>query len=253
VIILVGIAEAASGNSTGPTAAQGGSSSPARPPTVATGSRADGVVGSRGVQQQQRAGSGTALALLATLRIKGRAPKTGYARTRFGPAWTDDNDDPSGHNGCDTRNDILRRDLTDAVVKAGTHGCVALSGTLHDPYTDRTIDFVRGQRTSAAVQIDHVVALADAWQTGAQQWNALKRVDLANDPLNLLAVDGPTNEGKGDGDAATWLPPNKAYRCTYVARQVAVKARYALWVTPAEHDAIARVLTTCPDQAAPTE
>src|SRR5947199_120048 len=82
---------------------------------------------------------------------------------------------------------------------------------------------VRGQRTSAAVQIDHVVALSDAWQTGAQLLPALERARLANDPVELLAVDGPTNEAKGDGDAATWLPPNKPFRCAYVARQIAVK------------------------------
>jgi hypothetical protein len=95
------------------------------------------------------------------------------------------------------------------------------------------------------VQIDHVVPLADAWQKGAQQWSPAKRIDFANDPLNLLAVDGPTNQAKSDGDAATWLPPNKAYRCAYVTRQVAVKARYGVWVTQAEHDAIARILSRC--------
>jgi hypothetical protein len=110
----------------------------------------------------------------------------------------------------------------------------------------------RGQTTSDAVQIDHVVALANAWQTGAQQLTATTREQLANDPLELLAVDGPTNQAKGDGDAATWLPPNKTYRCAYAARQIAVKAKYALWVTPAEHDALTRILTTCPDQPLPS-
>jgi hypothetical protein len=189
---------------------------------------------------------------LAGVAIKGRAPRTGYSRSRFGQAWTDDNDDPLGHNGCDTRNDILRRDLADVVIKPGTNGCVVLSGVLHDPYTGRTIGFRRG-RSSNAVQIDHVVSLSDAWQTGAQQWDERTRTDLANDPLNLLAVDGPTNEAKGDADTATWLPPNKAYRCAYVARQVAVKARYRLWMTPAEHDAAARVLARCPAQPVTAE
>jgi hypothetical protein len=201
--------------------------------------RADGVTA-----------SSTATAVLDTLVIKGRAPKTDYSRGQFGAAWTDDNDDPGGHNGCRTRDDILARDLTD-VVRAD--GCKVTSGVLVDPYTGRTITFRYGQGTSSAVQIDHVVALSDAWQKGAQYWDARRRVDLANDPLNLLAVDGPTNQGKGDGDAATWLPPNKAYRCAYVARQVAVKARYGLWMTRAERDAIARVLSACPGQRVPTE
>lgn len=200
-----------------------------------------------------RIARGTAAAELAVLPVKGRAPQTGYSRDQFGAAWTDDNDDPDGHNGCDTRNDILRRDLSDVVIKPGSLGCAVLTGTLHDPYTGKTISFQRGATSTDAVQIDHVVSLSDAWQTGAQQWSAAKRIDLANDPLNLLAVDGPTNEAKGDGDAATWLPPNKSYRCAYVARQVAVKARYGLWVTAAEHVAIARVLSGCPDEDVPLE
>lgn len=185
------------------------------------------------------------VALLATLAVKGRAPKTGYDRALFGPAWTDDVTVDGGHNGCDTRNDILRRDLTDLTIKPDSHGCTVLTGVLHDPYTGKTIDFERGQATSGAVQIDHVVALMDAWQKGAQQLSTTERRNLANDPLNLQAVDSPTNAQKGAGDAATWLPPNKSYRCTYVSRQVEVKARYRLWVTQAEKEAIARVLATC--------
>jgi hypothetical protein len=196
--------------------------------------------------------TGRAAALLATLAVKGRAPMTGYDRDEFGPAWSDNTDDVDGHNGCDTRNDILQRDLRGIAFKPGTHDCTVLTGTLHDPYTGKTIAFQRGERTSARVQIDHVVALADAWQTGAQYWSDTKREALANDPLELLAVDGPTNEAKGAGDAASWLPPAKTFRCAYVARQVAVKARYGLWVTSAEHDAIARVLASCPGQPVPT-
>jgi hypothetical protein len=186
-----------------------------------------------------------AITALAALPVKGRAPRTGYDREAFGPAWTDDVDVSGGHNGCDTRNDVLRRDLTAERLKPGTHGCVVLSGTLADPYTGRTIAFTRGRSTSSRVQIDHVVALGDAWVTGAQQLTPTQRTTLANDPLNLLAVDGPTNSAKRDADAASWLPPNKAYRCAYVARQVAVKARYHLWVTAAEAVQIARVLAGC--------
>jgi hypothetical protein len=191
--------------------------------------------------------AGTAAALLDTLPVKGRAPRTGYDRDRFGQAWAD-----TDHNGCDTRNDVLRRDLRATVIRAGTHGCVVLSGTLADPYTGTAIAFVRGAATSSRVQIDHVVALSDAWQKGAQQWSPLTRTRFANDPLNLLAVDGPTNQRKSDGDAATWLPPRTSYRCAYVARQTAVKARYGVWVTAAEKDAVRRVLATCPGQRVPT-
>ncbi|MCK0093630.1 DUF1524 domain-containing protein [Rhodococcus sp. HNM0563] len=189
--------------------------------------------------------AGAALAQLSTLPIKGRAPKTGYDRDLFGQAWSDDVSVAGGHNGCDTRNDILARDLVDIAYKPGTRDCVVLSGTLNDTYTGTSIAFTRGQDTSTAVQIDHVVALSDAWQKGAQQLDAQTRADFANDPRNLQAVDGPINQQKSDGDAATWLPPNNAYRCTYVARQVQVKAAYNLWVTQAEHDAMVRVLTSC--------
>jgi len=191
-------------------------------------------------------GATTALAVLATLPVKGRAAMTGYTREQFGPAWKD-----VDHNGCDTRNDILARDLDSTTFKAGTHDCIVLTGTLPDPYSGRSIAFTRGQTTSSAVQIDHVVPLGDAWRTGAQQLSPATRELLANDPLNLLAVDGPLNGQKSDGDAATWLPPTKTVRCSYVARQAAVKHRYHLWVTSAEKAAITRILDTCPTQRVP--
>ncbi|OTA26365.1 hypothetical protein B9G54_05125 [Alloscardovia macacae] len=191
---------------------------------------------------------GTALNVLATLAIKGRAPKTGYARTQFGSPWMD-----MDRNGCDTRNDILKRDLTGISTDAKSHGCKVLSGTLADPYTGTTIAFTRGRSSSSAVQIDHVVALSDAWQKGAQQLDATRRQAFANDPYNLLAVDGPANMQKSDGDAATWLPPRKDYRCAYVARQIGVKAKYTLWVTQAEHDAMERVLSSCPSERVPED
>lgn len=184
---------------------------------------------------------GTALAALETLPIKGRAPKTGYDREGdFGNAWKD-----VDRNGCDTRNDVLARDLTE-IATSGP--CKVMTGILVSPYTGATIDFVRGQGTSALVQIDHLVALSNAWQTGAQQLTQAQREALANDPLNLLAVDGHSNMQKGDGDAATWLPAQKSIRCSYVARQVSVKSVYGLWVTQAEHDAIEHILDTCPTQ-----
>lgn len=184
--------------------------------------------------------------LLETLPIKGRAPKTGYERSLFGPTWAD-----VDQNGCDTRNDILQRDLTEVTFTSSVP-CTVKTGVLADPYTGTVIDFVHGTTTSSAVQIDHVVALSDAWQKGAQQLSTEQRTAFANDPLNLQATDGPTNQQKGDGDAATWLPPVKGFRCEYVARQVSVKARYSLWVTQAEHDAIAGILAGCPGQPAPS-
>lgn len=176
---------------------------------------------------------------LEALEVKGRAPMTGYDRTQFGQAWAD-----VDHNGCDTRNDVLARDLTAVTLDPATHDCVVLTGSLADPYSGLPIAFERGER-SADVQIDHVVALADAWQTGAQQWDATTREQFANDPVNLLAVDGALNQAKGAGDAATWLPPNKGYRCAYVIRQILVKVTYGLWVTAAEGQAMDRQLDRC--------
>jgi len=176
---------------------------------------------------------------LADLPVRDRAPSDGYSREQFGEAWSD-----VDHNGCDTRNDVLRRDLGNVTYNSGGDACTVETGILHDPYTGRTIRFRRGP-DSAAVQIDHVVALADAWATGAQDWPAATRLALANDPANLLAVDGPANQDKSAGDASEWLPPNAGYRCAYVVRQLRVKAAYGLWVTRAEHDAMARTLRTC--------
>jgi hypothetical protein len=181
-----------------------------------------------------------AISRLAAIPVKGRAPKTGYSREQFGAAWAD-----VDHNGCDTRNDILARDLTGETFKPGTHDCVVATGTLADKYTGTVIRFVRGVDTSSAVQIDHIVPLSLAWQTGAQQISEDQRKQFANDPLNLMAADGPSNMAKSDKDAATWLPPNKAFRCEYVARIASVKAKYKLWVTKPEHDAIADILASC--------
>lgn len=185
--------------------------------------------------QQQFFGDSDALAELEKVEIKGRAPKTGYSRKQFGDGW-------GKIDGCSTREVILARDLTDEKID---DKCRVQSGTLTDPYTGKTIQFQRGPETSQLVQIDHVVALSDAWQKGAQQLTPEQRVQLANDPLNLLAVDGPANQAKGDGDAATWLPENKSFRCQYVARQIAVKRKYHLWVTDAEKQAAEQIIVNC--------
>lgn len=200
--------------------------------------------------------TGAAAEALAALEVKGRSAQTGYDRTLFGEPWAD-----VDGNGCDTRNDILRRDLENI----DTDGCVVYTGTLQDPYTGQSIQFYRDGANgapdgngdgipghSSALQAEHVVALSDSWQKGAQQWEQGKRAEFANDPLNLLIVDGPTNSAKGDSDAASWLPPNKAYRCEYVARQIAVKTKYGVWVTAAEQEAMRRILNDCPGQQLPT-
>jgi hypothetical protein len=184
----------------------------------------------------------SALGVLDTLAVKGRAPKTGYAREQFGAGW-------ARVDACNMREYILQRDLVN--VTFADDDCTVLTGTLLDPYTAKTISFQRGADTSRAVQIDHVVALSDAWQKGAQNIDVSARAELANDPLNLLAVDGPTNNKKSDGDTATWLPPDKVYRCRYVARQIAVKHKYNLWVTSAERATMNDVLLTCPGQKLP--
>jgi hypothetical protein len=182
----------------------------------------------------------TASEVLAGLPVKGRAPKTDYSRDQFGQTWAD-----VDRNGCDTRNDILKRDLTDLVFKAGTRNCLVLSGTLVDRYSGETVNFVSGNVSSMEVQIDHVVALSNAWQTGAFKLSAGQRTALANDPINLFAVKGKLNSQKSDGDAATWLPPFKSFRCAYVSQQIAVKAKYGLWVTPPEKAAMVSILSKC--------
>ena len=198
-------------------------------------------------QAPLEASTKTAVAVLETLAVKGRAPKTGYERSQFGPTWSD-----VDRNGCDTRNDILYRDLTSKTFKSGTQNCVVLTGVLIDPYSGEKISFVRGVGSSMDVQIDHVVALSNAWQTGAFKLGYDKRLAFANDPMNLLAVKGRLNSQKGDGDAATWLPPRKDIRCAYVAQQIVVKAKYKLWVTSAEKAAMVALLTKCPGFKAPT-
>jgi hypothetical protein len=187
------------------------------------------------------------LSIIQAQVTKGRAAKTGYTRAQFGSDWAD-----VDRNGCDTRNDILKRDLKNVVFKEKTNSCTVLSGTLLDPFSGETINFVQGVKTSSEVQIDHTVALSNAWQTGAFKLTSEQRKALANDPLNLLAVKGKLNSQKGDGDAATWLPPLKSFRCEYVSRQIAVKLKYKLWFTAPEKEAMIRILKSCPEKALPT-
>ncbi|GHH47595.1 hypothetical protein HNQ79_001866 [Streptomyces candidus] len=204
---------------------------------------AGGGSGTAGGQGGPVGKGGSALAAVDELTVKGRAPKTGYERSAFGRAWADTDD-----NGCGTRDDILKRDLKN--VKFSKGQCKVSSGVLEpDPYTGGRVEYARGR---SKVDIDHLVALSDAWQKGAQQWKPGKRLAFANDPLNLLAAEASANRQKGDADTATWLPANKSYRCAYVASQVAVKKKYGVWVTAAEKTAMKEVLGGCPEQRLPT-
>jgi hypothetical protein len=184
-----------------------------------------------------------ARAQLAVLPVKGWDRVTDFSRYRFGEPWSDDVNVEFGHNGCNTRDDVLRRDLTQLLVRPGT--CFVQSGVLIDPYTGESISFVRGPETSESVQIDHVVSLSDAWYKGARDWDEQRRRDFANDPRNLLAVGAKANFDKAFRDANAWLPPNAAFHCEFVARQVAVKTTYRLWVSASEKRAMAAVLDRC--------
>ena len=186
----------------------------------------------------------TAIEGLNSLQVKGRAAKTGYTRAQF-PHWSDPD-----RNGCDARNDTLKRDLTNITYKVGTRDCKVVGGQLLDPFSGKSLTF---SSTKSNIDIDHLVALSNAWQTGAAYFDKAKRTQIANDPLNLLAVDAKLNRQKGDSDAATWLPPAKSFRCEYVAAQIAVKVKYSLWLTAPEKSAMSRVLESCPEQLLPVD
>lgn len=178
--------------------------------------------------------------ILEKLEVKGRAPKTGYSRDQFYNGW------PTVE-GCSLRQKIIKREFGETAV---LDGCNVVAGEYDEPYTGEHLKFTERAQISSGVQIDHVVALSDAWQKGAQYMEASTRYQIATDPLNLLAVEAAANSKKSDGDAATWLPPNKKFRCQYVARQVSVKYKYGLWVTSGEKEAIAGVLQNCPQEPA---
>ncbi|MFE5242145.1 MULTISPECIES: HNH endonuclease family protein [unclassified Streptomyces] len=172
--------------------------------------------------------------LISGLSTKGRGPKTGYERDKFGYAWMDTADGiPLARNGCDTRNDLLKRDGQDLEFRSGSD-CVVVSMTLHDPYTGKDIDWKKAE--ASAVQIDHVVPLSYAWQMGAARWSESKRKQLANDPLNLIPVDGPANGSKSDSGPASWLPPDKKIRCSYAVRFAQVSLKYEMSVTSADKE-----------------
>lgn len=221
--------------------------SPSAPPSAAVASQIRRINGNP--QQYRRA-----LALLSTLPVKGRAPKTGYSREQFGQEWSD----AAGNfewtrNGCDTRNDVLARDLApsgNVTFKPGTHRCKVLAGTLlYERYTgainyrfDSTDD-----EYATDLDIEHVVPLAWVWQHGAQLWPEEHRAAFANAPDVLFAGDPSQNRQHVDAGPAAWLPANKAYRCAYVTTWVHVLNRWGLWVNPADQQAMERILLRCVD------
>ena len=184
-------------------------------------------------------GAAAALSSLAAVPVSGQFVAS-YDRAAFGQAWAD-----TDHNGCDTRNDALRADLTAVTVKPGTDGCVVLSGTLSDPYTGRTLQFVRGYRTSELVPIDHVVPLGYAWQHGAATWTPAQREHFANDLAELQPTDEASNTAKSDSGPGEWMPQNKADWCRYDTRWVQLLTTYKLSAAPADKTALRATLTGC--------
>ncbi|MGD9618652.1 MAG: HNH endonuclease family protein [Mycolicibacterium sp.] len=185
--------------------------------------------------------------LAGVAEIPARIRGYDYRRDAFGEAWTDETTAPGGYNGCDTRNDILDRDLLDkAYVSIKRCPNAVGSGTLLDPYTSRLVPFTRGNRVGAAVQIDHIVPLALAWDLGARDWTEEMRIRFANDPANLLAVDGPTNQDKGDKEPAEWMPPNSAFHCQYAMQFIAVLRGYRLPVDAPSAAVLRDAAQSCP-------
>lgn len=200
----------------------------------------ENIISSGGVQNNNATETNPlANDILTKLEVKGRAPKTGYKRTEFYNGWPD-------IDGCNLRQRILKRDFGETAVT--DEKCNVIAGKFYEPYTGEVMEFHTRKEISKGVQIDHVVALSDAWQKGAQYKSSEVRYEIATDPLNLIAVQAAANQQKSDGDAATWLPHNKSFRCQYVARQISVKFKYELWVTEAEKNAMSQILTGCPEQ-----
>jgi hypothetical protein len=215
-------------------------SSTASASASATTAPSESAAPSIAVGEPNPSAPGTALATLETLKVADFSSNGTYKRDAFGEAWAD-----VDKNNCDTRNDILKRDIKGATVDSK---CLVQKGAFNDPYTGKVINFDRSKGGGGGIDIDHIIPLSLAWKTGASEWDASKRLSFANDPLNLMASDSSENRKKGDKDASAYLPPNAGFHCEYVARQVTVRAKYGTWITPAEKKAIYTVLQTCPTQ-----
>lgn len=193
--------------------------------------------------------SGTAKAIVGELgrvRVVAARPEVpGYKRDQFGQAWSDNHAGLGGHNGCDTRNDVLAAQL-EARKYRGKSRCVVIAGTLPvEPYTGKRIEFRK--EAASAIQIDHIYPLSRAWDMGAAKWSKQRRVDFANDEaMNLIAADGPANASKGDSGPGEWMPINRAYRCTYVLRYLQVARKWSLPITAADRDSAKAITHICP-------
>jgi Protein of unknown function (DUF1524) len=178
---------------------------------------------------------------LAQLTVAKNQGSASYQRSAFGPGWGGYGYYPKIPGGCEARDEVLRRDLSN--VKAGDQNkCIIFSGVLHDPYTGKELPYSRYGSTQ--IQIDHVVALGAAWRTGASTWSQERRVEFANDINNMLAVDGTANNDKGSKTPDQWRPP-RDYWCPYAERWVGVKDLYRLTVTTAEKAALEQMLAAC--------
>ncbi|MBT0565420.1 HNH endonuclease family protein [Williamsia sp. CHRR-6] len=185
-------------------------------------------------------------ALVSLPRLPQRVHDRDYDRAAFGAAWTDETDAQAAGNGCDTRNDILERDLSDKTyVALSSCGRAVAEGELRSPYTGAWIAFRRGRGSGADVQIDHIVALSYAWDMGASHWSASLRARFANDPANLVAVDGPSNQDKGDSPPSSWMPRATTFACQYAVQFVTVTATYRLSVDAASVAVLQRALRRC--------
>ncbi|EFL93556.1 hypothetical protein HMPREF0574_1286 [Mobiluncus curtisii subsp. curtisii ATCC 35241] len=181
---------------------------------------------------------GGSLHELCALKVRKDAGPDGYQRDLFGAGWMD----PDG-NGCDTRADILARDFQSPRFDDSAKPCRLTGGTFHDPYTGKTMQFETPP--GRKVQIDHVVALGNAWKSGAWAWTKAQREAYANDPSVLLAADGPANQQKSDASADAWMPSNRNFRCAYARQQIDIKYRWNLTVTAPEKAALLSALAKC--------
>lgn len=205
------------------TTAEPNTAPPAQPDSVAT---------------ETRTAAASALAELDAVPAVDGPPPVAYDRALFGQRWADED-----RNGCDTRNDTLRRDLVDVAFKPGTHDCVVIAGVLHDSYTGETVPFEFKSDGYQPVQVDHLIPLALAWETGADRWTDEKRRAFANDPENLQITTA--NQAKGDSGPGAWLPPNPGYLCTYAIRFTHLTVKYELAVTTPDRTVTRELLERC--------
>jgi len=167
------------------------------------------------------------------LAVAAEGSDSGYDRALFQPqAWADLDGD-----GCDTRAEVLIRDSRSlAEVQPG---CSVARGdwlSIYDGYS--TPD-------PGELDIDHVVALAEAWRSGADGWPNERRLAFAQDEDNLIAVTAATNRSKSDRDPAVWQPPNRDSWCAFAQRWTSAKVRWGLTADPAEVNAVRVMLGTC--------